>query len=269
MPVFLFFSLGLLAGATHGPRNGSLIIIGGGAFGQEIWDRFFALAGGKDQPVVVIPTAGDADKYGDTALAAIRKAGGTHATLLHTRDRKVADSKAFVEPLRKARGVFFQGGRQWRLADAYLGTRTERELKALLARGGVIAGSSAGATIIGSFMVRGAVSGNEVMVSPGHVRAMGFLSDRRSTDTCDNDIGKNDRPVINERPKLLGIGLDELTAIVVHGDEFEVVGPSKWRSYAGIRFHSPVVSHFGLAGSSAISKPESQSPKSAYWSCRE
>ena len=47
-----------------------------------------------------------------------------------------ADSEGFVEPLRHASGVIIDGGRQWRLADAYLGTAVEREIKALLARGG-------------------------------------------------------------------------------------------------------------------------------------
>ena len=221
-----------LAAATHGPAKGSLIIIGGGKVGPEIWERFFALAGGKDQPIVVIPTAGDANSYTDAALDPIRKAGATNATLLHTRDRKVADSKEFVEPLRKARGVYFIGGRQWRLADAYLDTRTQRELNNLLARGGVIAGSSAGATIIGSFMVRGAVSGNEMMVSPDHIRGMGFLSDSAiDQHLLTRHREKDLMPVIDERPKLLGIGLDESTAIVVQGKQFEVIGASKVAIY--------------------------------------
>jgi cyanophycinase len=228
-----------LAAATHGPPQGWLIIIGGGQFGPEVWDRFFALAGGKDQPIVFIPTAGEKDTYDDTAMARVREAGATNLTLLHTLDRKVADSESFVAPLRKARGVFFAGGRQWRLADAYLGTRTQRELEALLGRGGVIAGSSAGATILGSFMVRGAVSGNEIMVSPGHIQAMGFLSDSAIDQHLLTRHRENDLvPVINERPELLGIGLDERTAIVVHQDQFEVIGPSKVAIYtAGHPFY--------------------------------
>src|ERR1039458_8831783 len=87
-----------LPAATHGPHEGWLIVIGGGQIGPEIWERFFRLAGGSAQPIVFIPTAGDAEKYDDAALATLRKAGATNLTLLHTRDRKVADSEAFVEP---------------------------------------------------------------------------------------------------------------------------------------------------------------------------
>jgi cyanophycinase len=248
----------LLFAASHGPRDGWLIIIGGGQVGPEIWDRFFSLAGGKDAPIVVIPTAGDADTYNESSLATLRKAGGTNLTLLHTRDRNVADSEAFVEPLRKARGVFFVGGRQWRLADAYLDTRTQRELEALLARGGVIAGSSAGATIQGSFMVRGAVSGNEIMVSPDHIRGLGFLTDSAVDQHLLTRHREKDLvPVINERPDLLGIGLDERTAIVVHGDQFEVIGPSKVAIYtAGHDFYFlQSGDRFDLTKRAAISRP--------------
>ena len=67
----------------------------------------------------------------------------------------MANSEQFVEPLRKARGVFIGGGDQTLLADAYLNTRTHRELQTLLNRGGVVAGGSAGAMIMGSFLARG------------------------------------------------------------------------------------------------------------------
>jgi cyanophycinase len=249
LPALLALAVSLSA-ATHGPLHGWLIIIGGGQVGPEIWDRFFSLAGGKDQPIVFIPTAGDASTYDDTALAPLRKAGATNLSLLHTQDRKIADSENFVEPLRKARAVFFAGGRQWRLADAYLGTRTERELKALLDRGGVIAGSSAGATIQGSFLVRGAVSGNQVMVAPDHIQGLGFLTDSAIDQHLLTRHREKDLvPVINERPELLGIGLDERTAIVVHQDQFEVIGPSKVAIYtAGHPFYFlKPGDHFDLA----------------------
>ncbi|PYU42209.1 MAG: hypothetical protein DMG54_16885 [Acidobacteria bacterium] len=71
------------------------------------------------------------------------------------KDRVKADSAEFVAPLKQATFVFIDGGRQWRLADAYLGTRVERELRNVLKRGGVIAGNSAGASILASYLVRG------------------------------------------------------------------------------------------------------------------
>jgi cyanophycinase len=157
------------SGPTNvGPPRGSLLVVGGGAMGQ-LWEKLLDLAGGKDALIVVIPTANEIVVGTDKAVAALRAHGAKHVTQLHTRDRQVADTEAFVAPLRTARGVWITGGRQWRLADAYLGTLTQRELFAVLARGGVIGGviggSSAGATIQGSYLVRGAPSGNAIMMS--------------------------------------------------------------------------------------------------------
>jgi cyanophycinase len=145
-------------------------------------------------------------------------------TVLHTRDPKLADTEAFVKPLTTARGVFFGGGRQWRLADAYLNTRVQRELQALLDRGGVVGGSSAGATILGSFLVRGDTKGNELMVGD-HVVGFGFLKN----SAIDQHLLRRNRQfdlieVVEKRPELLGIGIDENTAIVVEGDRFDVIG---------------------------------------------
>ena len=109
--------------STVGPDRGWLIINGGGIT-NEVRDRFIALAGGQNASIVAIPTALadrdiDPDRYG---MATARLLGARHVTVLHTRDRRVADSSAFVEPLKHATGVWLEGGRQWRLADAYLGT---------------------------------------------------------------------------------------------------------------------------------------------------
>jgi len=54
--------------------------------------------------------------------------GSNNVTVLHTRDPKVADTEDFVKPLLAAKGVWLGGGRQWRMADAYLGTRVVKEL---------------------------------------------------------------------------------------------------------------------------------------------
>ncbi len=99
----------------------------------------------------------------------------SHVTVLHTRDRAVADTEAFAAPLKTARGVWFGGGRQWRLVDSYMGTRTQREIEGVLARGGVVGGSSAGATIQGSYLVRGAREGNQIMMAKGYEEGFGYL----------------------------------------------------------------------------------------------
>jgi len=220
---------------------GSLVVVGGGPLPEVIVKRFIELAGGVDAPIVVIPTAGEGDNYpADWGGAGfLRKAGCKDVKVMHTRNRGVADSEAFVEPLRRARGVWFPGGRQWRLVDSYLNTRTQRELEKVLERGGVIGGTSAGATIQGSYLVRGAREGNTIMMAPGYEVGFGYLKHV----AVDQHLLKRNRQddlvaVVEKHRELLGIGIDESTAIVVEGDEFEVIGSSKVAIYeAGKKYY--------------------------------
>jgi hypothetical protein len=77
--------------------------------------------------------------------------------------------------LKEARGVWFNGGRQWRFVDAYMGTQAEELFQGVLRRGGVIGGSSAGASIQSQYMPRGSPLGNEDMLADGYERGLGFL----------------------------------------------------------------------------------------------
>ena len=226
-----------------GPAHGSLVIVGGGLRDPAIIERFIQLAGGRHAPIVVVPTAGGGETYDQyyPGLRSFRQAGATDLTVLHTTDRERANSEAFVEPLRRARGVWFPGGRQWRLADAYLDTRVHDELREVLARGGVIGGSSAGATILGSYLARGDSATNTVMMGD-HEVGFGFL---RNTAIDQHLLRRNRQfdliEIIEAHPHLLGVGLDEDTAIVVRGDEFEVMG----RSYVVIYDHGRLLDSGG------------------------
>jgi cyanophycinase len=209
-----------------GPEHGTLVLVGGGLRNPVILEQFLYHAGGPDARIVVIPTAREGDDFGDDyeGVTRLREAGATNATLLHARDRVEADSDAFARVLDSADAVWISGGRQWRLADAYLGTRTQEALVRLLDRGGVIGGSSAGATIQGSYLVRGDTGGNRVMMGD-HQEGFGFLKNT----AVDQHLLRRNRhfdliEVIEAHPQLLGIGLDEDTAIVVRGDAFLVVG---------------------------------------------
>ena len=243
--VALFVLAGVSANAqVHGPEKGHLVIVGGAMQDPAIVKRFIDLAGGSEAPIVIIPTAGEADDEYNQFWSGVkqwRDNGARHITVLHTRDRKVADSEAFVKPIREARGVFFAGGRQWRLADSYLDTLTHKELAALLNRGGVIGGSSAGASILSSFMVRGDTKSNEAMIGD-HTVGLGFLKNA----AIDQHLLRRNRQfdmleVIDKHPTLLGIGIDEDTAVVVSGDQFDVIG----KSYVVVYSTKPVVGASG------------------------
>ena len=223
----------------YGPPKGTLVIAGGGNLeGTGIMERFIELAGGSNAKIIVVPTAGgNRDENGkpiayeeSKVLASWKARGLTNVHMLHTYDPKVADTDAFSTVLSDAKGVWFNGGRQWNIVDSYAGTRTYKAFHDVLTRGGVIGGSSAGATIQGDYLVRGAISGANVMMSPepNHQEAFRFL--RRSA--IDQHIDTRNRwndldPVIERFPTLLGIGLSEGTAIVVQGDTFNVIGKGK------------------------------------------
>lgn len=218
--------------AEVGPDSGWLLIVGGGSIDGEIREEFLKLAGGLDAPIVIIPTASGRKEHNESnsGLQGWKAAGATNLTVLHTTDPKVANTGEFAAPIRTARAVWFGGGRQWRLADAYLHTKVHDELWALLERGGVIGGSSAGATIQGSYLARGDSRGNAVMMGD-HEEGMGFLKNT----AIDQHLLRRNRQfdlleIVRAKPELLGIGIDERTAIVVRRDTFRVIG----RGYVAI-----------------------------------
>ena len=217
---------------VEGPERGHLVIAGGGKLdGSGILEKFVELAGGQKAEIVVIPTAGT-DMYiamgkRDGHLRRMfLNLGAAMVDVIHTRDRKEADVPEFATPVMTATGVWFTGGRQWRLVDAYANTETLEAIVNVLARGGVVGGSSAGATIQGSYLVRGDTSGNTIMMGD-HEQGFSFLTN----SAIDQHLLRRNRqfdmfPVLQEEPHLLGIGLDEATAVVVSENRFEVIGKS-------------------------------------------
>jgi cyanophycinase len=235
----------LLAGSLfaqtpeYGPANGTLVIQGGGSdVATGIFETFINKAGGLGAKIIVIPTAGGNRAQDgsilvykeEQVLASWKKRGATNVFMLHTHDPKVADTEEFAKILRDAKGVWFNGGRQWNIVDSYANTLTLREFQKVLERGGVIGGSSAGATIQGDYLVRGAIAGSEIVMTPEPEHEHGFAFLRKVA--IDQHINTRNRwddliPVIKKYPTMLGIGLSEGTAIVVTGDRFQVIG--KWK----------------------------------------
>ncbi|MDZ7778899.1 MAG: cyanophycinase [Gemmatimonadota bacterium] len=215
-------------GTVVGPERGTLLAVGGAMESAEIYRTFIELAGGPGAHLVMIPTAGGEPHYDHRypGLNAWREHGARNLTVLHTTDPAVADTEAFVEPLASADGVFFFGGRQWRLVEAYAGTRTEEAIRRVLDRGGVVGGTSAGASIQGSYLVRGDTRTNQLVMGD-HQEGFGYL---RGVGIDQHVLRRNRHfdllELVQARPELLGIGLDEDTAIVVRGDRFEVIGRS-------------------------------------------
>lgn len=237
---FLALAAGTIFAQTdYGPPNGTLIIVGGGNLaGTGIMETFINRAGGPNAKIIVVPTAGgNKDRDGkwivykeEAIIAPWKKLGAENVHMLHTHDPKEADTEEFAKVLRDANAVWFNGGRQWNCVDSYMNTLTYREFHKVLERGGVIGGSSAGATIQGDYLVRGAVAGSEIMMTPEPEHEHGFKFVRNVA--IDQHINTRNRwddleQVMKKYPTFLGIGLSEATAIIVNKDKFEVMG--KWK----------------------------------------
>ena len=206
-------------------RSGSLVIVGGGAMTEDVVQRFVELAGGESANIVVLPTAGSRGDTSPQAPGFLKKESVANITVLTQRGPDEVASDEFRSALKSATGIWFGGGRQWNFVDAYEGTEAIELFRDVLRRGGVIGGSSAGATIQGEFLVRGHPLGNSVMTAEGYERGFAFLPGI----AIDQHFSQRGRlpdllPVIQRHPKMLGVGIDEGTAIVVTGTKVEVIG---------------------------------------------
>lgn len=211
----------------HQLKNGSLVIGGGGGMPAEVWRRFVELAGGEQARIVILPTAVE-DPSSEPGFEArvLQLAGAQHIVTLAQTARSEVEEAAFLAELDRATGVWFGGGRQWRFVDAYWGTEAWERLLKVCERGGVIGGSSAGATIQGDLLVRGAPAGNHIMIANGYRRGLGLLPGV----AIDQHFFQRNRfaeleGCLADYPAIFGVGIDEQTALVVTApNECEVLG---------------------------------------------
>jgi cyanophycinase len=233
-------------GMAPNVTQGNLFLVGGGPAQADLDSVFVQLAGGAAARIVVIPTAG-VERGDETMLQADKWAhtlGADHVTVLHTNSRDVANSEAFVKPLREATGVWLSGGEAKRILVSYLGTRTETELLAVLARGGVIGGTSAGALVWGSeteiFRAPAEGSpfqmGNADSLLIGDPHAVGFGALRNVVIVphfAEFRMQRSFEKTLAAHPYLLGIGIDEATAFEIHDNVGMVLGRGNVRIGAG------------------------------------
>lgn len=204
------------------------MLVGGGALPDAVVARFVALAGGAMARIVFVSGAEEVRPDRDPPLLdGFRRHGALAVSRLDQRHpgEWSDDARQLVAG---ATGVWFGGGRQWRLCDAFDGTDANATFHGVLARGGVIGGSSAGATIQGDHLVRGNPIGNTDIWCEGYDRGFGFL---RGVAIDQHFLARNrmaDLTAFVERfPQVLGIGIDEGTAAIVAGERLEVLGESK------------------------------------------
>jgi cyanophycinase len=225
----LLFTQATIAQQEIFPYKGKLIVIGGGDILDTMYNLFAKEIGGKDQPIVYIPTATDDEPWIQAGqhLVKFTSRGFTNLTTVHTRDKQKANDPVFIERIRKAKGVFIGGGDQANIAAAFLGTDVHKELIALLNRGGIIMGTSAGATIMGDVMITGWEQRKAPHVQHQYPAGLAFM---KNTSIDQHVLVRNRQfdlvPVLEANSNLFGIAIDESTAALVEGQQITVLGKS-------------------------------------------
>ncbi|MFV2032749.1 MAG: cyanophycinase [Gammaproteobacteria bacterium] len=214
----------------NGHTRGYVIPIGGAeerTGSPMVLKRFVRLCGGRKARIVIIPTASNLPGTGDKYIEIFSKIGVSEAVSLPIDERVEADRQDYLDQLEQATGIFITGGNQLRLSTILGGTEVAKKIRRLNARGVHIAGTSAGAAIMPEHMIAGGStgsvpSGDGVNLAPGLGLTNALLIDQHFSER--HRLGRL-LTAISYNPFMLGIGLDENTAIFIDPEHsFEVVG---------------------------------------------
>lgn len=212
-------------------KKGILLIIGGAEDKKEemaILKKFVRLLRYDDSKLLVLTTATkEPDSVGDNYRRVFEKLGMTNIDILNVDSREDASDEAYIDKIRSSEGIFFTGGDQLRITSIIGGTKIFEALLECYYNGGVIAGTSAGASAMSSSMIVEG-DGNEparkctLKLAPGLCLLHNAIIDQHFAQR-----GRIGRLLcgVAENPDVLGIGIDEDTSIIVYSDHtFEVYG---------------------------------------------
>jgi len=207
------------------PR-GTLMLASGDDPVPAVAQRFIQAAGGPDARIVVVTTAGAEPLSEKEATLWLQEAGARNVKVTYACDRSEALRPAMLKLFADAQGIWFTGGRPYRLVDAYLDSEAEKLFHRVLARGGVIGGTDAGARIQASALVRGSPLESSEIAAEGYENGFGFFRDVAIDDHFGDPHRFDSMARLKKgRAGLIGLGIDADTAVVVHGNELEVLGP--------------------------------------------
>jgi cyanophycinase len=209
---------------AHGQTRsgiGDLLVIGGAEdkLGRRtVLGEFVRRAGGHEARIAVIPTASSlGPEIIDVYAALFHKLGAAEVYGVRPEDRAQASSPELVQELDRATGIFLTGGNQLKLSTVLAGTPFGQAIIDARARGAVIGGTSAGASIQSSHMVAFGPGGSTPKQRMTQVAAgLGLV------ENCviDQHFAQRNRygrllMIVSQSPQLLGMGVDEDTAAVI------------------------------------------------------
>ncbi|PJA96120.1 MAG: cyanophycinase [Ignavibacteriales bacterium CG_4_9_14_3_um_filter_34_10] len=230
---YLFMVLFLFQTLLQAQSKGYLVIVGG-VQTKEIQKKFVELAGGKDARIIIIPNAGSEPKRSSESQQRDYISLGAQADYLLF-NRETADNEENLKKMEWANAVFFLGGDQSDLTRDMIGTRLLNKVFDIYNKNGVVGGSSAGAAVMSEIMLTGNElinkdsSSSFISIQKGNIetaKGFGFIKNA----IIDQHFLKRKRhnrliTLMCEHPNLLGIAIDESTAIIVKPDDtFEVIG---------------------------------------------
>jgi cyanophycinase len=214
----------------NGNKRGYVIPIGGAeerTGSMKILRKFVQLCGGRKAHIAIIPTASSLPDTGEKYIEIFNKIGVADAVSLTINERAEAGRQDYLDALDQADGIFITGGNQLRLSTILGGTKVAQKIRRRNAAGVPVAGTSAGAAIMPEHMIAGGSTGaipmgDGVNLAPG----LGLTNSL----VIDQHFIQRDRlgrllTAISYNPFMLGVGIDEDTAIIISPDHnFEVIG---------------------------------------------
>jgi len=210
------------------PAAGHLVLNGGGSKPREVMEKFIELAGGPNAAIVVFPTASGEPDTGDYYRdLLIGDYGCSNVFVAEVRTRDDAGDATIADRVRSAGGIFFSGGDQRRITESLLGTLVGEAVHTAHQRGAVIGGTSAGTACQSPLMITG--DGDFTVIAAGNVELWDGLGLFPGVIVDQHFVarGRHNRliSVVLEHPDLLGVGVDEATAVWVRPNgTFQVLG---------------------------------------------
>lgn len=210
--------------------QGQLVIIGGAEDKEgecKVLREFVRRAGGLKARIVVMTAATELPReVGDDYIRVFERLGVENVRIVDTVTREDASSSTALEAINKATGVFFTGGDQARITSILKDTELNAAIHKRYSEGIVVGGTSAGAAVMPDVMIVGGDAETNprvevVEMAPGIGFLPGVVIDQHFSQR-----GRLGRllSALAQQPAVLGFGIDENTAMVVNGNEFEVVG---------------------------------------------
>jgi len=225
--VSLVFCLAGLAAADEEVARGHLVLNGGGSKPDVVMEKFIELAGGPQERIVIFPTASEEADTGEYYRDLFAKYGCSNVVVAAVHTKADALDTDLAVRVAEARGIWFSGGDQRRITNALLDSPVGEAVVAAFEGGAVVGGTSAGTACQSALMITG--DGDFTVLNADNIELRRGLGLFEGVIVDQHHVARrrNNRlmSVVLEHPELLGVGVDEATAVWVRPDcTFEVLG---------------------------------------------